>query len=379
MKYFESIITQCKKTGMRVPGDQVRSVRTSESTILVLCDGIGSGIYANIAAITCAERLCELFRVGMPFKDACSTVADSMHRAHTEKIPYAAFSAVKVLVDGNFTAYNFDAPCPILIKEGVASVMEPRYLAAGLEVIGEFFGMLDEGDRILLMSDGVTQAGLGNGYNFGIESEGIAKYINSIIANTKDNISLERNICDLTREISGGRHVDDTSLAMLLSREANRLSIATGPPQSKSGDVEFVRSFLDSPGKHVICGSTTTDIISRVMEKEVEYVNVDNVGAPPEYRIEGIDMVTEGAMMLNQVYNILNEPNESLSPESPVERLCLLMRNADVVTFFHGRAINEAHTDIIFKKVGVRSRQTIINLIADRLEEMGKLVIIKNF
>ena len=96
MKYFASLIRQYSKEGERVCGDCVRCLRTGSATYMVLCDGIGSGIYANIAAITCAERLCQLFRSGRGFRSACATVADSMHRAHSENIPYSAFTAVKI-------------------------------------------------------------------------------------------------------------------------------------------------------------------------------------------------------------------------------------------------------------------------------------------
>jgi ferredoxin len=40
--------------------------RTFESTFFVLCDGIGSGVYANIAAITCANRMRNSIDPGFP-------------------------------------------------------------------------------------------------------------------------------------------------------------------------------------------------------------------------------------------------------------------------------------------------------------------------
>ncbi|NLF80036.1 MAG: SpoIIE family protein phosphatase [Clostridia bacterium] len=380
MKFFESRLRQETKSGYIVCGDTMRCERDNEHTILVLCDGIGSGIYANIAAITCAERLMELFRTGLSFRDACCTVADSMHRARTEPMPFTAFSAVKVLVNGSFTVYTYEAPAPLLLRENKAEVMEQRFLTAGYEVVGESEGKLFFGDSLLLCSDGVSQAGLGNGYSFGIKSEGLAKFINGQLRKDGDLDQLLASICAMTYEISGGRHADDTSLAMLTAREAKELTIATGPPSSRRWDSEFVSRFMSSPGLHVVCGSTTTNIVARELNRPVEYVNKGAAfGAPPEYRIEGVDMATEGAMMLSQVYNILDEAPENLYPKSPVERLSGFIHDADIINIIFGRSVNEAHSDLIFKQIGVRSRQTTVNLLKEKLEDMGKLVVIESF
>ncbi len=358
-----------------------------EGTVLVLCDGVGSGVYANIAAITCAERLMELFRSDIPFKDACCMVADSMHRARTEAIPFAAFSAIKVFVDGNFTVYSYEAPKPILIRDHRATVLEPRFLTAGYEMIGETFGTLELSDAIFVCSDGVTQAGLGLGYRFGLGEQGTAEYLSSQLRLTRNIHQVLEKTAEMTRDISGGRYADDTTMALLRAREARELVIATGPPSVKQKDAEFVQRFMDAPGLHVICGSTTMDIFSRQLGRKAEYVGKDAAyGAPPEYHIEGIDLVTEGAIMLNQVYNIMDEMAEhpSLKEEmgeepSIVQRLCKMLLEADIITFLYGRAINDAHSALIFKQVGVRSRQTAVKLLCERLREMGKTVITINF
>ena len=103
MKFFEDTVSQRNKYNQSVCGDAVLCDRTVESTVFVLCDGIGSGVYANIAAITCANRLMELARSGISMRSVCELVAESMHRAREEQIPFAAFTAVKVLKDGQFT------------------------------------------------------------------------------------------------------------------------------------------------------------------------------------------------------------------------------------------------------------------------------------
>jgi hypothetical protein len=380
VKFYASTIYQECKTGHQVCGDAADCIRTSTSTVMILCDGVGSGCYANIAALMCLGRLSELCSSSLSFKEACSLVASSMHRARSENIPFAAFSAVKLFQDGHFKAYTYESPTPIIIrKNGKATNLKAeRFITAGYEVLGEYYGMLEIGDRFLMFSDGVSQAGLGNEYLFGIDSKGVADYITEI--HDAPPMTLLKKIANMTKEISGGRTQDDTTLAMLQCREANQLTIATGPPQGRTRDREYVNRFMNNPGVHVVCGSTTADIVARELGKELQYLAPSTTfGAPPEYKIDGIEMTTEGAMMLNQVYNILDEPVEFLSDSSPVERLAKYIHRADVITIIHGSAVNKAHEDLIFKQIGVRPRQTTVNLLEKKLEAMGKLVIMVQF
>lgn len=380
MKFIQDIVKQTSKYNQIVSGDTFLCERTLESTEFVLCDGIGSGIYANIAAITCANRLIELFRTGVSLRYACEKVADSMHRARKEEIPFSAFSVAKVLNDGQFTVYTYEAPIPILIKDGIAQPLKPYYYTANYEIIGESSGVLGVGDSLVLCSDGVTQAGLGKGYFFGIGAEGIAEYINSKLGHGRNLKDLPGDIIEMCSRISEGLHEDDTTLALLQCRDALQLTLMSGPPSTKMKDRAFVERFMSAQGIRVVCGSTTADILSRELKKEAKLVNKNIApGFPPEYIIEGVDMVTEGAAMLNQVYNILDEDPEQFIEDSATERLCTLLQEADVITFLIGNAINEAHSALLFKQMGIRPRGATVKRIAEQLRNMGKLVIEEYF
>ena len=67
----------------------------------------------------------------------------------------------------------------------------------------------------------------------------------------------------------------------------------------------------------------------------------------------GIDMITEGAVVLNQINNILDESPELFVHNTPAERLCAMLMEADVVTFIIGRSINDAHNELVFKQLGI--------------------------
>jgi len=376
MKFFQDHVGQAIKDGKIVCGDSYLCDRTLDYTEFVLCDGIGSGVYANVAAISCASRLVELFRAGVSQEAACEMVAESMHRARQEDIPFSAFSAARILNDGQFTVYSYEAPEPIYVKDGTASVLKPHFHAIGGEVIGESSGTLNIGDCLVLCSDGVTQAGMGRGYTFGIGSEGIADFINRRLLKGDSFEELPARIIELTENISGHRHEDDVTVAILSCREGLEVNMLTGPPSLKSKDRHFVERFMAKPGRHVVCGSTTAEILARELNREVRLKSAGiSFGTPPEYYMEGIDIITEGAVALNQMYNILGENPERFVSDSAVERLCALLLKADAVTFMVGRAVNPAHTELVFKQLGIRPRETTIRLIAKFLREKGKLVV----
>jgi hypothetical protein len=376
MKFFDDFLCQKNKKKHDVCGDYCLYERTATGMIYVVCDGVGSGIYANISAITCANRILELIRGGMSIRLTSETVAASMHRARKEDIPFAAFSAAAISPDGQYNVYSYESPSPIIIQNNHATVLAPRFYTTGFEVIGESTGMLNMGDSLLMFSDGVSQAGLGHGHGMGIGSDGVSSYIN-LNYKPNDNIAeLSKRIVEMCKNVSGGNNEDDTTLVLLHCRDAKELTLLTGPPSKRTMNNDYAKTFMSMPGKKIICGSTTTDIVSEELGLKVETISMGkSFGQLPEYRIEGIDLVSEGAITLNQVNNILEEPVQRLSSDTVAERLCLMLHTADVINLMIGNASNTAHDDLIFKQSGVQIRKNVVRQIVKKLKNMGKLVI----
>lgn len=368
------------KRGQIVCGDNYLCERTADGTEFVLCDGIGSGVYANIASITCASRLIELFRSGVSLRFACEVVAESMHRARTEDIPFSAFCAVKILNNGQFTIYTYEAPNPIAILDGIAIELKPHFYTVGYEILGEVSGVLKTGDSLIICSDGVTQAGLGGSRPLGIGTDGVAEYINRELLLNLSLREIPDEIIKMTAKMTGGVFMDDTTAVLLNCREATELSVLSGPPSNRSNDAAFAARLLTVSGNRAICGSTTAEIISRELGRDIRlYRDRISFDSPPEYIMEGADIVTEGAVVLNQIYNIMDADRDDFFEESPARKLCAMMRNADIITFIVGNAQNDAHNDLIFKQLGIRPRKTAIKMITEKLKSMGKLVVTENY
>ena len=376
--YIEDFIIIENKNRNKISGDYCQSNRNQDFTDFILCDGMGSGIKANISAISCASRIMKQLSLGFSLHRSCEKAVALMHRARNEDIPFAAFSLVRIMNNGQYTALCYEAPGPILVSRGLAQELSGRHFTMGLEFVAEYTGILHIEESLVLVSDGVTQAGLGNLPGVGWTMNGFEKFINKELSQGKNLKQIAKSAPSKTFALSGGIHADDTTIAVLTARKAEILDILTGPPLNKIDDQKFVNSFLSSIGQKAVCGSSTADIVSRVMCKPLNNLKIStSFVQPPMYSIEGIDIVTEGAVTLNQVYNILDEDPACYDEESCVSQVCKMMQNADIIHFFVGEAVNKEHGNISFKQLGVLTRSKIVPLIAEKLKSMGKIITIE--
>lgn len=371
--YIEMNAAQVKKHNHEVCGDYYLSFRDGRNTYVVLCDGIGSGTRAYISAVMCANRIIELMKAHMDLKVLGHKIASFMKRARTENdFPFATFCAVSFTNDGRFRAVSYENPEPLLKEHTTVSNLEHTYSTNSGEVLGICTGRLGVGDSLLLMSDGITQAGLGIIGGMGWTSDGFKSYANNVLQQNKTVSYLLDDTIETVKELCGGSHKDDATLITLTARKANVLNILTGPPKDKKDDKKYINDFLKLHGKKVICGSTTSEIFSRVTGQRITATPMSNSFAdPPKYLIDGIDLVTEGAATLNQAYNILDLDIEEYDELTAVTELCILIKQADTINFMVGGAQNIGHSGLTFKQIGILPRHTIVGLIIQKLKEMG--------
>ena len=111
-------------------------------------------------------------RSGVSIHNACEKVLKLMHRAHTEKVPFAAFNVARIMKDGQFTCLSFEAPTPLLVRDGIVQKLRATHYTLSGEVVSETSVQLKEGDSMVFFTDGVTQAGLGRGQGMGWGEDG---------------------------------------------------------------------------------------------------------------------------------------------------------------------------------------------------------------
>ena len=376
--YSEFFALSRPKINKNACGDYFDCRHDEEGVTAIVTDGLGSGIKASIASRFACSHIMTLLSRGFSLRATVKLTANMMHRAKNTNVSnYAAFSIARILSNGGTTIITYEAPPPIIISNGVPTVAEQRFYTIEGEIIGESRFSLKFGDSVMLMSDGVSQAGMGHGYAKGWGSEGIAEFVGQKLSAGLSYSQILNLLIDRTTGISGGSLGDDTTAIFLSCRAGRVMYLMTGPPYDKGSDEKIVKQFISQEGIKVICGSTTADIISKITGKVVERQKVSPAFfRPPKYYMQGLDLVTEGAIVLNQLYNIVSLLDIDLDMESCVSELAILMRVCDIIHFYVGGAENVGHNDIAFAQMGIIPRKKIVDMLSKKLREMGKLVIV---
>lgn len=369
---------QLSKKAGKVCGDVFIHYRDKSSTIVILSDGLGSGIKANIAATMCVTRLKELIKSGYSVRHAFTNLVETMENARKNDLPYAVFTVARILNDGVSTVLTYEMPPPVFVSKKYSSVLKQRTHTINNSIIGEAGCYLNPNEGILLMSDGITQSGLGTIYPSGWESKGVVTFINDFLINGNSKKILPQQVLGEALNNWGNKVRDDLTAVFINSRKGRVINLFTGPPADKKKDTIITEKFMNQEGVRIVCGASTAKIVAREINQELR-VN-DNYASPitpPSYEIDGINLVTEGAVTLTQLYNIWKEDPSILDKHNPVTELRNLLDVADKVNIFLGTSENPADEDINFKQTGILSRKVIIPLLAEKLRNEGKLVIVE--
>ncbi len=369
--------TQCSKRPADPCGDVVACKRDSFHTTILLVDGIGSGIKAHIAATMNSARIMQMLTDGFSLRDVFSHMVKTMNEWRSYNQPFSAFTLTRIMHDGTATMLSYEAPVPLLLGAREAYVLPAQTLTIGEALVSEIDYHLKHGEGVLLVSDGITQAGIGNGLPRGWTIEGVNGFVNRLIARSTPTEKIPDAVLNEVFRLDGSTYADDCTVIAAPFRQGHVVTIFTGPPEYPADDDAAVEQFLTQKGSKIVCGSTTANIVARYLKTEVQVEhNRANTGTPPQYFIDGIDLVTEGAITLNQLHNILEEDLLNTAERSAVFDLWQQVMDADRIQFVVGKKVNAASDDIIWRKQGILPRLRIVNLLARKLESMGKLVTI---
>lgn len=375
--YVEITSNQVPKYQWLPCGDVFEVVRNENETLLILADGMGSGIRANIAANTCVSRIKGLLQRGFTLRNCSEMVAATMESAVKDELPYSVFLIARFSSDGYVNILSYEMPLSVIISNRQANVLNHRKIITSNAIISESSCYLKPNEGIIFFSDGVSQAGLGIKYDYGWGVENICKYINSKLHKQITVKQIPKLLADKSFELSDNKRSDDVTAISASLRLGVIVNLLTGPPADKSLTKEKISRFLNMRGIKLICGATSARLVSEILKKPVKYDNKSYDGiTPPSSTIEGINLVTEGLVTLNQLFNIIDEDRDDMDDANPVTQLYDYLMIADRVNIFMGSAINPANNDISYKQRGLMPRAKIISLISQKLTEIGKLVVV---
>lgn len=335
-------------------GDAVLSRKLPEEQriISVLSDGLGSGVKANILSSMTTRMAMKFIESDLDLVRSAGIMMQALPICQIRKISYATFSIVDAILDGKTRIYEMDNPQCIIVRDTKPLKVSHHEITADNwkdRVINVYQFVAQEEDRIIIMSDGVTQAGLGNPkYPLGWQREGVWNFIENQIRR-KPYISAstlaEAIVHEALSKEPEGKAGDDISCTVIYFRKPRKLMLLSGPPfdEEKDKDVAEMLDYYD--GKTAICGGTTANIIERElclkceMDKSTFDPNIPMASIMP-----GIDLVTEGILTLTEVYRMLKEGVDEDKDNAAV-RLTKLLLDSDKIDFVIGTKINEAHQD----------------------------------
>lgn len=360
----------------RANGDVVQVMRSEQSTTVILCDGIGSGTFAFVAAQMAQARLTRLLEEGFSFQQAFLRIAATMEAYKDPHKPYASIAAAEVRIDGRATALMYQMPPVIWLSEQTAYPLPTHPLTGDGVCVMESVCQLRADEGLLLISDGIAQAGMPRLIG-GWQSQGVAEFAAHLLEQKQQ----QQLLCSIHQKaalLNEQQYADDATVVWLRCRPAKMLTILTGLPQNRLMDMAVVERFVEMPGKKVVCGATTAAAVARILGKTVRIENhTSHLVVPPNYHIDGIDLATEGAVTLNQLNNILDIQIDQFDEQNPVTELYDLVMWADRIYILVGSAKNPANDHLYFTQCGVLNRQKVVSLIAEKLKRKGKTVVVE--
>lgn len=371
---------QLCKCNQVVCGDTFLSKKvTGENRyVAVLSDGLGSGIKANVLSSLTASMALNFRLLHEPVVNAAKWVMDTLPIDSKRGISYSTFTIVDVDFEGDTTVIEYGNPSFFIDRSGTIieperSVMQLSQMDTVKELEVSTFKLL-ENDRLIVVSDGITQSGIGQAeMPFGWGDKKLRGFV--LRTNASRQITSAGELArDIVRKASKNdiyQLKDDASCAVFYRRKPRQLLICTGPPFTPSKDRYLAKAVAGFSGVKILCGGTTTKIISRELKKEIipEPLEEMGHGLPPSFRMDGIDLVTEGILTLEQVLEMLkNIRNQEIPWNGPAANIVRYLLNADIINFIVGTRVNMAHQDPSLPiELGIR--RTVVKNIIKILED----------
>ena len=374
--------------GEQLCGDHVDIVEQGEnSQVIVLADGLGSGVKASILSTLTSKIISTMMADGLSLEDCVSTIAATLPVCSVRGVAYSTFTILHLIDNERVEIIQYDNPHVILLRDDVHYDYPESEMTIGGKKIYKSVIKLQENDVFVAMSDGCPHAGIGLAYNFGWKREDIISFLEAVApvgytAKTLSTILVDE--CDKLYEHKPG---DDATACVVRIRRREPMNLLFGSPASRDDDNRMMSLFFSKAGKHIICGGTTSSVAARYLHKPlVSSLKFEDPEIPPIAELEGVDLVTEGVITVNKVLTYAKDylkDNESYAQwafkrdgASLIARM--LFEEATDINFFVGRAINPAHQNPNLP-INFSIKMNLVEELSECLKKMGKRIKVSYF
>ncbi|CAD5972542.1 Protein serine/threonine phosphatase [Planktothrix tepida] len=381
--FFDICNLSLNKKGEELCGDQVKFTKTETKSTIVLSDGLGSGVKASILATLTTEILITMLNADVPLEEVIKTVIGTLPICQVRKIAYATFTIISINhLTNEFKVINFDNPPVLYFKKGRIVKLETKIDKILGKKIESSQGKLERGDFIGAISDGVLYAGLGDTMNFGWGWDNIAKYMERIfISQATNSRMIIEQVLSETRSLYRDKIGDDATFVGVYVRKPNPVMIFTGPPLDITQDEVYAERLLSFPGRKVICGGTTGNLVANYMGETIEMdIPTMRKDLPPIGKLKEVDLVTEGILTISKATEIIRKCKGDISRLSSDRNGAILLAReileGDSIYFLVGQQMNEFYQNPLLPK-NISIRRNLIEDLVHLLRSQQKEVMVE--
>ena len=374
--------------GEQLCGDHVDIIDTEDdSSVIVLADGLGSGVKASILSTLTSKIISTMISAGLPIEECVSTIAATLPVCSVRGVAYSTFTLINIKSNRTAEIIQYDNPSVIFIRNGDAIEYPKSEMTIGGKKIIKSVIRLEEGDVIVAMSDGCPHAGIGISFNFGWKIEDISNFMAAMSTVGYTAKTLATMLVDECDKLYDGKPGDDATAVVVKVRRREPVNILFGPPSNRDDCNRMMSLFFSKEGKHIVCGGTTSSIVSKYLGKPIR-ASLDFIASdvPPIAEIEGVDLVTEGVITVNKVLEYAKDylkDNSSYDKwgfkKDGASQICrLLFEEATDINFYVGRAVNPAHQNPDLP-INFNIKMNLVEELSKCLREMGKKIKVSYF
>lgn len=377
------------KYGEQLCGDHVEVMhQDGGSTVIVLADGLGSGVKANILSTLTAKIISTMMANSLTVEDCVSTIAATLPICKVRQIAYSTFTIIRITHNLEAEIIQYDNPQVILLRNGKNFDYASTSEMIDDKIIYKSKVKLNEGDTFIAISDGVVHAGVGLALNFGWQRENIIRFIEKVYDRRLTAKTLSSLLINECFSLYGGKPGDDATACAVRIRQRKPINLMIGPPSDPDDVPKMMSLFFSKDGKHIVCGGTTSTLAADFLKKPLDtsssvYIDPE---IPPTAKIEGVDLVTEGVITMSRVLTYAKDylkDNElyghwSLSKDGASLIAKMLFEEATDINFYVGKAVNPAHQNPRLP-IGFNIKMRLIEELSECLNKMGKKVKVSYF
>lgn len=377
-----------KHHGEELCGDHVEIVEEDENSIvIVLADGLGSGVKASILSTLTSKIISTMLAAGLSIDECVSTMAETLPVCSVRGVAYSTFTIMHLIDNEMIEIIQYDNPQVIMLRNEKNFDYPKTEMTIDGKKIYKTSIRLQENDIFIAMSDGCPHAGRGNTYNFCWKREDIINYMEVMAMNGLAAKNLATMLVDECNKLYGDEPADDATACIAKVRKREPINLLFGPPANRDDENRMMALFFSKEGKHVVCGGTTSTIAAKYLGKTLEPIaNAEKTDIPPMSKIEGVDLVTEGVVTINRVveyakdYLAENELYEEwYFKKNGAALICqVLFEEATDINFYVGKAINPAHQNPNLP-INFNIKMSLVEELTRCLKEMGKRVKVSYF